>query len=262
MSESYRPPNSSCEPATKKSRGFRLRDLFVVIAIIALLVAFFLPATRTAREAARRMQCSNNLKHIGLALHNYQEVYGTLPPAYLPDAEGRPMHSWRVLILPYLEQKSLYEKYRFDEPWNGPNNRQLMNQIPAVFRCPSVARERVGSRAKEEDHAVLTHYVVIADDKTPFQLSHAMATNEIDDGAENTLLVVELASECVPWMAPRDIDVAGFARVLSNKSQKQHTGGLNAAMADGSVRFINDATPPETLQALATATGGEKPPKF
>src|SRR5262249_35014844 len=110
-----------------------------------------------AREAARRMQCSNNLKHIGLALPNYHDDYRSLPPAYIADAEGRPMHSWRVLILPYLEQKSLYDKYDFSEPWNGPNNSKLHDQIIQAFCCPS----RPGKQPRTE-----TSYVVVRGAKT------------------------------------------------------------------------------------------------
>ncbi|MEZ6114117.1 MAG: DUF1559 domain-containing protein [Pirellulaceae bacterium] len=81
-----------------------------------------LPAVQTAREAARRSQCSSNLKQIELALHNYHDTFKSFPPAYIADANGRPMHSWRVLILPFMEQRELYDQCRFDEPWDGPNN--------------------------------------------------------------------------------------------------------------------------------------------
>ena len=83
------------------------------------------------------MQCSNHLKQIGLALQNYHDAYGSFPPAYMADADGKPIHSWRVLILPYLEQKALYDKYSFDEPWDGPNNSQLHEAAISAYICPS-----------------------------------------------------------------------------------------------------------------------------
>ena len=83
------------------------------------------------------MQCANNLKQIGLALHAYHERYGVLPPAYVADANGRPMHSWRVLLLPFLEQQSLYDWYDFREPWDGPHNIKLLNNTPSCYICPS-----------------------------------------------------------------------------------------------------------------------------
>ena len=80
--------------------------------------------------------CTNNLKHIGLALLNYNDIFGCFPPAYTTDANGKPMHSWRVLILPFIEQQTLYKRYRFDEPWDGPNNSLLAKEMPSVFPLP------------------------------------------------------------------------------------------------------------------------------
>src|SRR4051794_6845264 len=86
--------------------------LFAGVIIVGLLAALLLPNYRggAPRHAARRMQCSNHLKQIGLALQNYHDDYGTLPPAYIADSTGKPIHSWRVLLLPYIEQKLLYDK--------------------------------------------------------------------------------------------------------------------------------------------------------
>src|SRR5579863_9248252 len=120
-----------------RKKGFTLIELLVVIAIIAILVSLLIPATQQAREAARRSQCKNNLKQIGLALHNYHDAFGSFPPAFVADANGKPMHSWRVLILPYLDQLPLYKEYNFSEPWDGPNNSRLLNRMPPAFSCPS-----------------------------------------------------------------------------------------------------------------------------
>src|SRR5262245_66359 len=92
--------------------------------------ALLLPAVQQGREAARRSQCKNNLKQIALALLNYESRYGTFPPAYVADESGKPMHSWRVLILPDLDQQALYNDYNFSEPWDGPNNSRLLTRIP------------------------------------------------------------------------------------------------------------------------------------
>src|SRR5262245_44252816 len=92
---------------------------------VALLGCWLNIAVRDAREAARRSNCKGELKQIGLALLNYREAYGCFPPPYVADASGRPMHSWRVLILPFIDHAALYREYRFDEPWDGPNNRKL-----------------------------------------------------------------------------------------------------------------------------------------
>jgi type II secretory pathway pseudopilin PulG len=260
----YQTPENPSEPAPKKRRRFSILELLAVMAIIGLLIAFLLPATRSARPAAYRMQCSNNLKQIALALLNYQDTYGTLPPAYIAAEDGTPLHSWRVLVLPFLEQQPLYDRYRFDEPWNGPNNRKLAEHIPQVYRCPSYAPDRKLRGNAATDDELLTQYVVLTGEQTPFPGSRLVNTKEIEDGASNTLMVVELDAECVPWMAPRDIDPLGFARVLSADTRKrtQHPGGLQAALADRGVRFISETTDPETLRGLSTVSGGEEPAGF
>src|SRR5262245_48949678 len=90
-----------------------------------VLVARLLPAVQAAREAARRMQSTNNMKQISIALINYNDVYGTLPPAVVSDASGKPLYSGRVLLLPFLEQDSLFNQFHKDEPWDSPNNLPL-----------------------------------------------------------------------------------------------------------------------------------------
>ena len=102
-----------------------------------ILVLMLLPAINAAREAARGARCTNKLMQIGLAMHSYQDSYGSFPPAYVADEDGKPMHSWRVLLLPYLERSDLYEMYNFDEPWDSPGNRALANMTPNIYACLS-----------------------------------------------------------------------------------------------------------------------------
>ena len=93
------------------------------------------------REVHGRTQCVNNLKQIGLAMHNYLDSHKTFPPAYSRDKSGRPLLSWRVHILPYVEEASLYKEFHLDEPWDSPHNRTLIDRMPAVYRCPSMSRK-------------------------------------------------------------------------------------------------------------------------
>ena len=109
----------------------------VCVAIGFLLIGLMLPAVRTARPAARRMQCSNNLKQIGLAVANYEAAYRQLPPAYTIDPNGKPLHSWRTLILPYLEQAELYAKVDLTKPWDDPANDEVRSASIGVFQCPA-----------------------------------------------------------------------------------------------------------------------------
>src|SRR5207248_412923 len=90
-----------------------------------------------ARAAADRSQCKDNLSRITLALCQYHDTFQSYPPPFIADSSGKPMHTWRVLILPYLDQKNLYQQYRLDEPWDGPNNRKLHDVGLPIFQCPS-----------------------------------------------------------------------------------------------------------------------------
>ncbi|MEO8497518.1 MAG: DUF1559 domain-containing protein, partial [Planctomycetota bacterium] len=99
-----------------------------LVATIAFVALF--PAIGAARTMVHKRSCQSNLIQIGMALRAYEAAHGTLPPAYIPDASGKPMHSWRVLILPYLNEDGLYRRYNFDEPWDGPNNLQLAGHMP------------------------------------------------------------------------------------------------------------------------------------
>src|SRR5437016_2000216 len=117
------PDFNDAVPKPSSGRRFKFVELLAGLAIFMLLIALLIPATRSsARPAARRAQCVNNLKQIAQALLNYEQAYGALPPAYTVDAKGRPLHSWRTLILPYLEQEPLYRTIDLSKPWNDPAN--------------------------------------------------------------------------------------------------------------------------------------------
>jgi prepilin-type N-terminal cleavage/methylation domain-containing protein/prepilin-type processing-associated H-X9-DG protein len=130
----------------RRRTAFTLIELLVVIAIIAVLIALLLPAVQSAREAARRAQCTNNLKQLGLAMHNYASVAGTLPPGLKGDSWG----SWLVFVLPYVEQEALYNSWNsygnnsglagyVDGPlrYNGVCNITVSSTLVSAFLCPS-----------------------------------------------------------------------------------------------------------------------------
>jgi prepilin-type N-terminal cleavage/methylation domain-containing protein/prepilin-type processing-associated H-X9-DG protein len=148
-------------------RAFTLVELLVVIAIIGVLVALLLPAVQAAREAARRMKCGNNLKQIGLALHNHADSIGTLPAArhavLKTPGPGAWIHSWTPKILPYIEQQNLAEKYRYDENWDDARNDAAgvgpIKQKIDVFLCPSAPgnlQRGQGGRRSAADYAATT----------------------------------------------------------------------------------------------------------
>jgi len=228
--------------------------LFGVLVCGGVLVALLLPAVQSAREAARRAQCSNHLKQIALAFHNYHDVYGTFPPAYIPDEDGQPKHSWRILILPFLEQSHIYDEYDFDEPWNSPHNLAVTNQAIPAYTCPSTPGGMPGSTE--------TSYMVITGPSTVFDGDKACKLSEILDGTSNTLMVVEVFGTQVNWAEPQDLDASTITYPLGspggNSPASRHPGGLMVALCDGAVRFISNDTAPQTFHALMTKAGQER----
>ena len=130
-------------PLSRRS-AFTLIELLVVLLVLAVAVVLFFPPQRMAREAARRTQCKNNLKQIGLALHNYHDEYGAFPPAYTVDADGKPLHSWRTLLLPYLDQRPLYATIDLTKAWDDPANAEACKKRRrSIFvRAPLRPRKR------------------------------------------------------------------------------------------------------------------------
>jgi prepilin-type processing-associated H-X9-DG protein len=221
----------------------------VVLGLAALIV---LPTDR-GRSAQRRTQCLNNIRNIAIALHNYHSKYGSLPPAHIADEKGRPMHSWRVLILPYLDRSDLYSAYHFDEPWDGPENSKLHEIIVDVFACPEE-----GSRSKPTD----TSYVAVVGSETIWPGERGFRLDEVADGLSQTLMVVEVAKSGIHWMEPRDLAFSTMAKTVNANSgqgiSSPHRGVASAAFADGHIRLLDDKTAAETIESLLTVRGGEK----
>lgn len=221
--------------------GFTLVELLVVIAICVILVAMLLPATRRARPAARRQVCRNNLKQIALALHAYECRYQSLPPAYTVDAEGQPLHSWRTLLLPFLDQKALYDSIDLTKSWDHPVNRDAYESHPYGYRCPS-SKVPPGS----------TTYMAVVTDKSCFPGCVPRRTADITDDPSQTLMVVEVPGEyAVHWMAPRDTALPFFLE-LDSAPKLPHANGIHAAFADGQILFLSTETPRNTREALIT----------
>ncbi len=184
---------------------------------------------------------------------NYEHANGCFPPAYLPDENGNPKHSWRVLLLPWLELESLYKKYDFSEPWNGPNNRKLRAEMPDVYGCPhDPARQKFK-----------TSYVVIVGNETVFNGGQSLSRSQITDGPATTILVVEVAESNIDWMEPRDFKFGEMRFSINDglgmsPSSRRHPPYILSA--DFHVRAI-DTDNPDTLRALITANAQEPIPE-
>ncbi len=165
-----------------------------------------------------------------MALHNYEQVHKAFPPACTVDANGRRLHSWRTLILPYLEQESLYRTIDLSKPWNDPANAKALETYVSVFQCPAM----VGPRNK-------TTYLAIVAPNGCFMPRECRRLAEIMDEQASTLMVIEAGDESsVPWMAPVDADES-LVLSLGPTTKLHHEGGMNACYVDGGVRFMAPA---------------------
>jgi prepilin-type processing-associated H-X9-DG protein len=215
-------------------------------AVSGLIVGVFLPARMASSEAARRAQCTNNLKQIALAYHNVHSATNAFPAPAITDKDGKPLLSWRVTILPYLEQQELYNKFKLDEPWDSPQNKALIKEMPAVYLCPSRKRPEAGTTA----------YRVFVGDGAMFQEGQGTPIQAITDGTSNTIMVVE-STDAVPWTKPDDLKFDPKAKPSLYGAGSPHPGGFNAGFADGSVRFIKNSINLEVWKALITRASGE-----
>jgi beta-lactamase regulating signal transducer with metallopeptidase domain len=207
------------------------------------IFTMLLPAVGTAREAARRAQSINNLKQLALAMHNYHETHQALPPSVLYGPDGKTPYSWRIALLPFLEESALYEQYKKDEPWDGPNNKQLIAKMPAVFRDPA-----------GRENSTASSYFVLTGPSTVFAEKEGVKLFQITDGTSNTLLVVE-AQRDIPWTKPEDIPYEKDKPLP--KLGGHHAKVFLAALGDGSVRAISQNIQDAVLRALITRDGGE-----
>lgn len=218
-------------------------DDFQNTAIIGTLTGLLLPAVQSARGAAQRMQSSNNLKQLALALHNFESAYRSFPATAGLDDQGEPMISWRVAILPFIEEAALYQKFNLDEPWDSEHNLALLEEMPEVFKHPG--------RATPPGHTV---YQAPVGEETLLRLKEPSRFADITDGTSNTIMLVETtAARAVPWTAPQDyeVDVADPAAGLF----EGEVG--NFVFGDGSVRSIARSIEARILNALFTRAGGE-----
>jgi prepilin-type N-terminal cleavage/methylation domain-containing protein/prepilin-type processing-associated H-X9-DG protein len=292
---------SPCHVAVRSiapRRGFTLVELLVVIAIIGILVALLLPAVQSAREAARRTSCQNNLKQIALACHNYHDQLGKLPPASTnPTLAGS---SGFAAILPHLEQSNLYTLYDFSQGNSSPVNLAAVSQRIPTYLCPSnvFARPVPISGCDANDRAPGT-YAFSTGALDPWGANNgAIATHaapqtnfaSILDGTSNTLMVGEshwnfkdylfTSGPCSGqvrggfsyWSSPYPLatafttrgpfnpkQMAGDSTRLSN-FRSLHPGGVNMAYVDGSIHYLPETIDHLVLDALATRDGGESLP--
>ncbi len=221
--------------------------LTLVGGTFAMSAAALVPAVQKVREAAGRQQSANNLKQIGLAIHNYHDTFGALPQDIV-DKKGKPLLSWRVAILPFIEQANLYNQFKLDEPWDSDNNKQWSQAIVKVFLSPE-------AKLPEKPEWGLTSYRGISGPGAAFDKGKKLTLVNFTDGTSNTILAIE-TDELVPWAKPGDYPFDP-KKALPKIVPVGGKAVFQALFADGSVRALKANTPEKTLKALFTRDGGE-----
>ncbi|MBN1590625.1 MAG: DUF1559 domain-containing protein [Pirellulales bacterium] len=201
-------------------------------------------AVTHAQQAAQRIGSVNQMKQLGLAMHNYASARGHFPPAVLYGPDGKTPYSWRVAILPYIEQQGLYDEYHFDEPWDSPANRKVLAKMPDVFRSPT---EPAGSTNACS--------FALTGPGTMFEGPKGIDPQKVRDGLATTILLVE-AKRDVPWTKPEDIPYD--PKKPMPKLGGFHDGQINVVFGDGHVTTLSTATREETLRKVITRNGADR----
>jgi prepilin-type processing-associated H-X9-DG protein len=215
--------------------------------------AMVVAASRKVREAAARMSDANNLKQIGIALHNFSDTYGGPLPVHavgpkgmaLQNPKDKPLLSWRVALLPYIEQHTLYSEFKHDEPWDSPHNKKLIEKMPKIYAPPKPGKPGY------------THLQMVIGPNALSPVGTKMPAS-FTDGTSNTIAVAE-AAQPVIWTKPDDIMLTGkeVPKDLKKKFGGLHPGGFNVVMWDGSVRFVKDSVSDINLQRAINPRDGQ-----
>lgn len=183
-----------------------------------------------------------------MAVANYNDTHEHYPPAYLTDGTERPAHSWRFMVLPYIEQQAIHKQYDLHEPWDGPSNGQLLGRMPKSYKFHN----------RDDPGQTTTNYLAVVGESTMWPGAEPRYQFGIKDGSSSTILIVENRGLSVPWLAPRDLELD------SMPFEFNHPHGVSSwykmpavVMGDYSVQRLNAGIRPEVLRAMLTVNGGE-----
>lgn len=263
-------PSQSQAAAPRRAKGIGPRGRRLVAAAVCLLVIgcgvvavqrYVTPLFSSLQSSHAHSHRLRNLEKIAAALNAYAADHGSYPPPVVHGPDGQPLHSWRVLILPYLGEEKLYESYDFNAPWDSPQNQGLIARMPAVYR-PASGMGPIGSSTEAA-------YVLLTGPGTLFPPAPhggflARGPRDVSDALGQTLLVAEgLASPdgSVHWSQPGDLDVAAMHGLIGAAPGREigglHPAGAAVATVDGRGHFLDQNTSPTTVMGLITIAGGE-----
>ncbi len=256
------------------SQSVRLGGKALLVIFAVAFATWVYVLYHSAVDRRLEMSCGNTLKQVGLGVFNYHDTYKQLPRAFLADEEGRPVHSWRTAVAPYLA--GIRQFYRWDEPWDSPFNIKLAKGLPIhvdgptsnsnmksmggfdgvanyawLFQCP----------AAHNAHDHYTNIFVVVGDETVWPPGASLTLDQIGDGLENTILLVESNTLAAYWSEPKDLRFDSMTFEINSTTgvgiSGLHDRGPTVVFADGAACRINPKIPEKYVRALLTANGGE-----
>jgi hypothetical protein len=234
---------------TPEAEGNQLRLQVEMPALVELLE----PPAEKVREAQQRIQTINDLKQLGLAMHNYHDSKGHFPARASQDTQGKPLLSWRVQLLPLIEQDALYKEFKLDEPWDSEHNKKLIAKMPKLYASPTNPKAAMAGK---------TTILAPTGAKTMFPDLKGLKIQDVVDGTANTIFLLDVDDDkAAIWTKPDDLEV-DFKDPLKGLGGKFANGFL-ALFVDGSVRMISSKVDADLFRAMLTPAGGEPihPPK-
>lgn len=246
------------QAAAKRSSSISVRAIAGIVVGVALLLSIGFVGVRygsqgmqTVRENRLRGLCMQNTEKIAKALNAYAADYGVYPPPTTYAADGiTPMHSWRVLILPYLGYQTLYSQFDLDSGWDSITNQELVGSTPAEYQSPAAT---IVSGTEN-------NYFLITGPGTLFPASGSLGLKDVSDQTTKTLLLIEAETgknSSFQWTQPGDFEISQTSLTIGIDLGRSHNGGTTAATLDGRGHFLRDSMDPVVLKALITPNGGE-----
>jgi len=215
---------------------FNRAQLFIALALSAIVVvAILVFVFRPLREAER----VGALKGLFVGVVNYMGDHGSVPPPFLRDSKGRRAHSWRVLLLPYVDHPKLYDQYNEDLPWDAPENRVLLDETPEAYRSPAAGRQPAG----------VTNYLAVVGHNTTWPPGRSLSTKEWTEFPTDTVMIVEDLQSSVQWTEPRDL---GLDEAMDDDGPFRRPGGVLCLFHDGSVRLVGPEVDRDVLASMLT----------
>lgn len=228
-------------------------ELVTVLVVVSIMALLLIPAIKKTRGDHRYTRTRKNLKSIGLAMHNYEFDHGRFPDAVIWDGQGSPLLSWRVLLLPYLDQQELYDQFDLSQPWDSEHNKKLISRIPDVYQNEFIAKQTNKTNLLFPVSASLS-----TEQSTMFPSGRGVKIEEIIDGTSQTIMVVMVKEELsVIWTKPED-----WSYNPKDSLEVIQTGdgpGFYALMADGAVQYFSlEENAEQDIASRLTYAGGEE----